>query len=441
MRRAAVKLAIGLLILLPMLSSACSESADDAPQPTVQQTVQQTEQQAVQQAAEQPAAEAVTSDTPMKIGLLVDFTGGLAEFGEEMRLGFELAIEHLNAAGGVLGHPVEFVIADSALEPLLGVEEARRLVEVEGVHAIVGPLASAVTLPVAESVTGPSRIPQIALGTSPLLTTADDDDFLFRTTLSDISQGPVIAQLIRYRGFSNVGALYRDDPWGQGFADALSASWDGPLELVAIDPRGTSFLAELQRSGRGGAEALIVLAFAIEAEVIIREALEQGLYDQFLFGPGGNSLALLEAIGPEHLGGMYGTGPTPSPPTDSSTAWADAFEAKYGRAARTPYVKETYDAVIALALAAQAAGSLDGPAIRDQLRQIGGAPGVVVSAGPDGVPEALRIVRAGGELDYQGAAVTLDWDEHGDLSRGYVGIWRFTREGSIELVEAVPYGQ
>ena len=437
MRRAAVKLAIGLLILLAFLSSAC------ASRPTTPRSraVQQTGSRRYSRRLGRRAAQAVTSDTPMKIGLLVDFTGGLAEFGEEMRLGFELAIEHLNAAGGVLGHPVEFVIADSALEPLLGVEEARRLVEVEGVHAIVGPLASAVTLPVAESVTGPSRIPQIALGTSPLLTTANDDDFLFRTTLSDVSQGPVIAQLIRDRGFSNVGALYRDDPWGQGFADALSASWDGPLELVAIDPRGTSFLAELQRSGRSGAEALIVLAFAIEAEVIIREALEQGLYDQFVFGPGGNSLALLEAIGPEHLGGMYGTGPTPSPPTDSSAAWADAFEAKYGRAARTPYVKETYDAVIALALAAQAAGSLEGPAIRDQLRQIGAAPGVVVSAGPDGVAEALRIVRAGGELDYQGAAVTLDWDEHGDLSRGYVGIWRFTREGSIELVEAVPYGQ
>ncbi len=104
-------------------------------------------------------------------------------------------------------------------------------------------------------------------------------------------------------------------------------------------------------------------------------------------------------------------------------------------------MKETYDAVIALALAAQAAGSLEGPAIRDQLRKIGAAPGVVVSAGPEGVAEALRIVRGGGEVDYQGAAVTLDWDEHGDLSRGYVGIWRFTREGAIELVEAVPYGQ
>ncbi len=176
MRRAAVKMAIGLLILLPILSLACGESANDATQ------------QAVQQAAGQAAAQPVTSETPMKIGLLVDFTGGRAEFGEEMRLGFELAIEHLNAAGGVLGRPVEFVIADSALEPLLGVEEARRLVEIEGVHAIVGPLASAVTLPVAESVTGPSRIPQIALGTSALLTTADDDDFLSRTTLSDISQ-------------------------------------------------------------------------------------------------------------------------------------------------------------------------------------------------------------------------------------------------------------
>ena len=259
--------------------------------------------------------------TEEAIGLLVDFTGGLAEFGEEMRLGFELAIEHINAAGGVLGRPVEFVIADSALEPLLGVEEARRLVEIEGVHAIVGPLASAVTLPVAESVTGPSRIPQIALGTSPLLTTG-------RTISCSAPRSPTsarrpeIAQLDpRSRASATRRALPRSTR-GDRVRHAISAS---SLELVAIDPRGT---ARAAASGRGGAEALIVLAFAIEAD----HRGGAGPLRPVPAAPGATASAARDRS--LSARGMYG-GPTPSPPTDSSAAWADD-EAKYGRAARTP---------------------------------------------------------------------------------------------------------
>ena len=71
---------------------------------------------------------------------------------------------------------------------------------------------------------------------------------------------------------------------------------------------------------------------------------------------------------------------------------------------------------------------VDGAAIRDRLRAVGGPPGTVVGAGPQGVAEALRILGRGGEIDYEGASGSLDWDENGDLRRGHIGIWRFTED-------------
>ena len=102
-------------------------------------------------------------------------------------------------------------------------------------------------------------------------------------------------------------------------------------------------------------------------------------------------------------------------------------------------MKETYDATIALALAAQAAGSVDGAAIRDRLRDIGSGPGVVVTAGVESIAAGLRVLAEGGAVDYEGAATTLDWDENGDLRRGHIGVWRFTADQGIEEVEVVPF--
>ena len=97
------------------------------------------------------------------------------------------------------------------------------------------------------------------------------------------------------------------------------------------------------------------------------------------------------------------------------------------------------DATVALALAAQAAGSGNGAAIRDRLRAVASRPGTVVSAGPQGVADALRILAQGGEIDYAGAAGSMDWDGNGDLRRGHIGIRRFTGNERIEDIGAVPF--
>ena len=377
---------------------------------------------------------------PLKLGLLTYISAGSAQNAQDRQRGFHLAVTHLNQAGGVFGRPVETAVGDTALDPDTAVAEARRLIQDEGVHALVGPSTSANALPVAERVAGPARVPLISpSATSPRLTDAADDDFFFRAALSDLAQGPVLAQIARQRGFDNVGLIYRNDLWGRGLSQAFQRAWDGSIRSVATEPGQASFADALRDSAAGGANALIVILFQTEAIAAVGQALDLGVYDQFVFGDALKNTSLIEAIGAASLAGMYGAGTADPPDSESSAAWKAAWIDAYGGPPEGSYVREVYDATIALALAAQAANSIDGGAIRDHLRTIGVAPGQLVIAGPEGIASALRALADGGQVIYQGASGTLDWDANGDLRQGHVGIWRFTADEQIEDVETVPY--
>ena len=376
----------------------------------------------------------------LKIGFLMDFSGNFTDASRDRRRAFELAIKHLNDGGGVLGSPVAMAVGDTEADSARAVAAARRLIEIEGVHAIVGPNRSADTLPVAEQVIGPAGIPTVSFSaTSPKLTTIADGDFLFRTALSDVAQGPVLAGVAREQGFDNVGLIHVDDAWGRGLAAAFEAAWDGGIEIVPVDGRQESFMAELRSSAKGGAQALVVITSGATAGILARESIDSGLYTSFVFGGGAKRAGLVATVGGDLLGGMHGTGPASATESAASAAWETAYVAEYGALPVLAYVKETYDATIALGLAAQAAGSVEGGAIRSQLRSIGTAPGTIVAAGPLGVAEALRILAGGGEVDYEGASSSIDWDENGDLLRGHIGIWRFTADERIEEVGVVPF--
>ena len=382
----------------------------------------------------QPAA------TSLKLGLLLDFTGS-PEASADRKRAFDLAILHVNEGGGVLGRPVQGVAADATGDPATAADVALRLVEVEGIHAIVGPNASSAALPIAQSISGALGIPTISpSATSPQLSGVDDNGYFFRTALSDAAQGPVLARVARDRGFNNVGLVYQDDAYGRGLADAFQAAWSGTLQTVPIDVDQSSYLTELERSANAGAEALVVIAFEGRALSIVREALDKGIYSQFVFGDAAKRVSLVKEIGGEKLGGMYGTAGASAPNNAATADWEAAFIAEYGELPVLAYVKETYDATVALALATQAAGSVDGAAIRDQLRVVAGPPGRTVLGTPSGVAEGLSLLAGGRDVDFDGAASVLGWDENGDLGRGHIGIWRFTSDERIEDLETVAYG-
>ena len=379
------------------------------------------------------------TDTPtaLKLGLLLNYTGS-PEASADRERAFNLAISHVNAGGGVLGQPVTGITADATSDPQAAVDAARNLIEVEGVHAIVGPNASSAALPIAETVAGPAGIPVISpSATSPQLSTVSDNDFLFRTALSDAIQGPVLAAVTRERGFDNIGLIYLNDAYGQGLAAAFARAWDGTLRSVALEVNQPAYLPALRESAGSGAQALVVVAHEEQALAIVRTALDEDLFDQFIFGDAAKRLRLVQEIGGTRLSGMYGTAGASAPDNDAVPEWEAAFVEAYGALPVLAYVKETYDATVALALAAQAAGSVEGPAIRDRLREIGGPPGYVVPGTPAGVGDGLRWLASGQAINYEGAASTLDWDENGDLLQGYVGIWRFTQDERIEEVDTV----
>ena len=376
---------------------------------------------------------------PFRIGLLLNFTGS-PEASADRERAFDLAIQHVNEGGGVLGMPVEGVTADATWDPAVAVKAARHLVEVEGVHAIVGPNASSAALPISQSVSGALGIPTISpSATSPQLTDVGDDDYFFRTALSDAVQGPILARVTWDRGFDNVGLIYQDDAYGQGLAAAFEESWNGTLRVVSVDVAQTSYVPELLQSASAGAQALVVAAFEGQTLSIVREAIEERIYSRFIFSDAAKRESLVREIGGEKLGGMYGTASASAPDNAATSEWESSFIAEHDELPVLAYVKETYDATVALALAAQAAGSVDGAAIRDHLREIAGPPGRTVLGTPRGVADGLSLLVRGQEIDFDGAASTLDWDENGDLRRGHIGTWRFTSDERIEELDAVFY--
>ena len=379
------------------------------------------------------------AETSLKIGLLLNFTGS-PEASADRERAFNLAIRHVNAGGGVLGMPVEGVSADATADPAVAVKAARHLVEVQGVHAIVGPNASSAALPIARSVSGTLEIPTISpSATSPQLSGVEDDGYFFRTALSDAAQGPVLARVTWDRGFDNIGLIYQDDAYGRGLAAAFEDAWNGTLRVVSVDTGQTAFLSELEESWSAGAQALVVIAFEGQALSIVREAIDQGFYSRFVFGDASKRVSLVREIGGDKLGGMFGTAGASAPGNAATAAWEASFMTEYSELPVLAYVKETYDATVALGLAAQAAGSVDGAGIRDRLREISSPPGRAVPGTVEGVAEGLSMLAEGRDIDFDGAANTLDWDKNGDLLRGHIGIWRFTSDERIEEIDTVFY--
>ncbi|MFO7271359.1 MAG: ABC transporter substrate-binding protein [Sphaerobacter thermophilus] len=436
---------VAITLLLPILA-ACGGDGESEPTTAAETptTSGGTTETATPAPSGSPAASPTSSDsTPtasgeaLKIGMLAPFTGDLSDFGPAFWNAAMLAVEEINSAGGVLGQPVELVRADDGTSPQQGVEEARRLVEVERVSAIIGAAASGVTLPVAESVTGRSGIVQISpASTSPALTDANDNDFLFRTTISDAAQGVVLAQLAQEQGFQTACTMYTNNAYGQGLSEVFAREFERlggqVLAQVPHEQEQASYAAELATCTEGNPDVLAAISYPESARVYLREAVEQGLVENFLFVDGTKSEEQFADLGWDVFEGMWGTAPG-ALDTEVGDAFDARYEEAYGRRPELPFLRESYDAVYVIALAAQKAGSTDPAAIRDAIREIANPPGETVTPGPEGWARALELIAAGEDINYEGAASPADFDDNGDVLTGAIEVWRV--QGSAIVVQ------
>ena len=378
------------------------------------------------------SARAQDESGPLRIAALFPFTGDLSDFGPPFLQAAELAVNEINAAGGVNGQPIELVQGDSATSPQQAVEEARRLIELEGVSAIVGPAGSGETLPVAESVTGPAGVLEITMSaTSPALTIANDNDFLFRTTISDAAQGVVMGDLAREQEFESACVLYVNNAYGQGLSDAFAERFTAEGGMITAqvphEQEQASYASEIASCTEAGPDVLIAAAYPESGRVFLRELAESGDAPSVIFSDGLKSPEMFADLGWEVFEGNYGTAAGLFE-SDATAAFDQAFEEAYGEIPAVPYLREINDAIYLIALAAEQADSTDSTAIRDALREVANAPGTVVGPGQEGWQAAVEAIGAGEDVNYEGAAGSVDLDENGDVLKGAILIWQIQGE-------------
>jgi ABC-type branched-subunit amino acid transport system substrate-binding protein len=255
----------------------------------------------------------------------------------------------------------------------------------------------------------------------------DDDDLLFRTTVSDAAQGVVLARLAIELGYETASALYVNNPYGEGLAEAFEAAFEAEggtvLALVPHEQEQPTYASELSLATAGDPDVLLALSYPESGETYLREAIEGGYIDTFLLCDGTKSPDMNAAVGVEYLEGTYGTA-AGTPITAIRTAFEDAYKEAFAVVPPLPYLDTTYDAVVLIALAAEKAGTTtDSAAIRDALRDIANPPGEVVGPGVDDIRRALELIADGEDINYEGAGGSHDFDVNGDVS-STIEIWK-----------------
>ena len=377
----------------------------------------------------------------VEIGAAMPLTGDLADFGESDAKGVELAVKEINAAGGVLGQELGLSIADTRTSPQAGVDAAKKLVNVESVAGIVGALSSGVTIPIARSVSSQQGVPQISnASTSPTITNLEDNGYLFRTVPSDQLQGVVLGDIVADEGLTKVAAMYVNNDYGEGLAEVFKQQFEkrgGTVTTMLPYEKGkASYRGELSNAGNGDPEALLLVGYPENGITILRQALQEGYFDQFIMTDGMKTPKVVEAIGGQYLANTIGSTPTAFD-TAGAENFTKAYEDEYGSLPPKPFIDTAYDATYLLALAMQAAGSTDGAAMRDALHEVANPPGVKV--GPGQWAKALEALQNGEEVNYEGAAGPHDFDENGDVP-GVIEHWTFTEDGGVETVRKVTGG-
>ncbi len=357
----------------------------------------------------------------VKVGVLMGFTGPIESLTVGIAAGAKIALKEASDSGELLGGKVlEAVDADTTcVDAAAATASAERLINVEGVVAIVGALCSGSTIASANNVAIPNGVVMISpASTSPAITGLDDNGLVFRTAPSDARQGQILAEVLRSKGISNVALTYTNNDYGKGFADAFSAAFSGNGGSIALsaghEDGKADYSAEVAALSATGAEHLVVLGYLDQGgKGIIDESIKSGAFSSFSGGDGMIGQSMIDALG-EGIEGMIGT--RPGGENDGATMFAAIAEAN-GLAIDGPFQAEAYDAAALIALAMQAAKSAERSGISSKILDVANAPGVIIMPGQ--IRAALVLLAHGIEVNYEGATL-VEFDASGEPPGSYL---------------------
>lgn len=389
---------------------------------------------------EQATAGATPVTTPLKIGTLLPETGSLAFLGPPEVAGVQLAVNDVNAAGGVLGQPVELIPGDSGDTTT---DTANTTVDRElaaGVSVIVGAASSSVSLKVIDKIASAGVVQFSPANTSDQFVCYPDKGQYFRTAPTDVLQAQALSQLIAEDGGQRVSILALNDPYGTGLARNTQANLEeagiasDQIQTIIYDPNAQSFNAEIDQVKNFDPDAVALIGFEESAKIITRmHEIGIGPSDGMaVYGVDGNmGNALGESVGPGLLDTMKGT----TPLTDTGADFQNRLKGINPALVDFNYSGESYDAVIVSALAAEQAKSTAGTDIAANINSVTKDGQKCTS-----YQECLPLVQAGTDIDYDGVTGELAFTDSGEPGVGSYGKLVFGPDNTLTTEDYIVVG-
>ncbi len=387
--------------------------------------------------ASTPASEYAAGDGVLKLGGVIPLTGALSFLSPPEIAGAELAVADINAAGGVLGKPVEWSVEDSSDgdHPEIAPASATKLLS-EGVDAVVGAAASGVTRLIIDQITKNKTVQISMSNTAPDLTDWKDGGYYFRTAPSDLLQGAIVGNQIVADGNENVAIIYQQTAYGEGLEAkakaVIEAAGATVVSSLPFPEAETNFDTIVDQTIAAGADSVLVVSYD-EIKKIVPALQKKNFDGSKIYFVDGNLANFSDQSWKGYIEGAKGTLPGGDTDAAFKQRAADLYQTNHGEElTEFAYLAETYDAVVLLALAAQQAGNDSGEAIAANMQS--------VSTGGEKVTDfaaGLAALEAGKDIDYDGFSGPIEFDDNGDPTGASIGIHQYGKEGTYTLLEVV----
>jgi neutral amino acid transport system substrate-binding protein len=383
----------------------------------------------------------------LKLGALLPATGDLSSIGQNMPVAAKLAVDTINACGGVNGKPVTLVVEDDQTDPTAGASAMTKLAEADKVAGVIGSFASSVSsaaIPIAVK----NKVMLISPGsTSPVFTDqakkGEFQGYWARTAPPDTYQAAALAALAEKKGLKNISTVVINNDYGVGFekvfVESVAKSGGNIINKdnpVRYDPKAATLDTEAGQAFAGKPNAVAAVLYADTGSVLLQAAYKQGLSKGVivLLTDGVYSEDFVKKVGKDAAGnsiiaGALGT--VPGANGKSLEAFSKTWKEKSGKDV-TAFVPHTYDAAVLMMLAAEAAKANTGEGIQSKIREVAAGTGQEVTD----PCEALALVKAGKPVNYQGASGNVDIDANGDVVGSY-DVWTVKPDGTLAVIDKV----
>ena len=319
------------------------------------------------------AGDAADTDGKIVIGVISPNTGALAAYGNGIVTGADLAVEQINASGGILGHEVELIKTDDQSDPTECLNAFNSLVA-QGVGLIVGSATSGCTSAITDAANEEEICLLAPTATADSITT--EDDFIFRACYADSFQGAIAAAYAKQSGYAKVGVVYcAADVYSKGLYDSFSAAC-AKYGIEVVDAQSTASLDVQDYTNQFAAmvKAGVDFVYApfyydVIGPYVVPQARAAG-YTGIIMGADGYDTTpdyVVDGADLTAFNKVYWTNHyDPSDTSEKVSSFVKAYEAKYG-SIPSAFSATGYDCVYMYKAAIEAADSYESTAVRDAL--------------------------------------------------------------------------